>query len=155
MADHDKNKGLASSACGPAMATTSRTNVSIDVTPVLQHKKEVVCDIEPQAGHKKGEKIQLKSGNYTLRFELQPGAPSNVVFEADDNQGNCRAIYFDDDGCPENKNGSMPAGQLYSPRRISDQILEVDANVSGGPYAVHYRLNFNNNRYFDPVIIHD
>lgn len=134
---------------------SSRTDVTIRVTPVMQHKREVICDIQPDQGAKKGEKIRLGSGNYTLKFELQPGTPSGIAFKTDDIHGNCRAIYFDEGGCPGNHNGTIPAGQLYEPKRIDDKTLKVQADVSGNPYAIHYRLNFNDNRYCDPIIIHD
>lgn len=152
MADQDENKKMADDRCGGAMAST-RTTVSIEVTPVIEHKKQVICDIIPSS-HKKGEKLQLKNGKYRLEFKIVDGTPNDVTFETDDGS-DCRAIYFDEDGCPGNKNGNMPVNQVFTAKRKSDSELIVDADVSGEPYAIHYRLNFNNKRYFDPIIIHD
>ena len=152
MADQDGNKKMADDGCGGAMAS-DRTTVSIDVKPVIEHKKQVICDIMPSS-HNKGEKLQLKNGKYRLEFNLVDGTPNDVAFETD-NGSHCRAIYFDEDGCPGNNNGNMPADQVFTPKRESDSKLVVEADVSGDPYAVHYRLNFNKNRYFDPIIIHD
>jgi len=153
MADDDDQRKMTEGACAE---TATRAPVSISVTPVLEHKKEVICDIAPASGYGRGEKIHLKSGKYKLKFTLRPGTPANVTFEPNDSSGNCRAIYFDDGGCPGNKNGTIPTGQQFTPTRLDDTTLEVDADVSGTPaYAIHYRLNFNDNRYFDPVIIHD
>lgn len=151
MADQDGHKKTADDACEE---TVLRTAVSIDVQPVIEHKKQVICDVLP-ATHAKGEKLHLPDGQYRLEFNLVPGTPNGVIFEADGGSGACRAIFFDEDGCPGNGNGNMPHGQLFAATRISDTKLVVDADVSGAPYAMHYRLNFDNNRYFDPVIIHD
>ena len=132
--------------------TIMRTPVAIDVTPLFRQGNTDVCSIE-SVGYMRGGSVRLPKGSYTLRFNLLNGDPANLDFEPDQN-GVCVAFWSDENDCPRRAGNN---GQYQNPRLVAPRILEVDVDVPQGapPMAVHYRLNFNDNHNFDPIIIHD
>jgi hypothetical protein len=128
--------------------------VGIDVTPQFVHGDTIICDVDPPSEHHKGGHIRLPRGEtYTLEFRLLPGHPPNLHFKADE-QGKCDAFWSDPHKCPQQ---AMNAPQYRDPRLNGPNNLVVDVDVEhgGGPVAVHYRLNFDDGRSFDPIVIHE
>jgi hypothetical protein len=131
-----------------------RKQVEIDVTPVSQSGNEVNCSIDPPPGHKKNGHIRLDKGEaYVLRFNLRPGIIPNLQFKPLMG-GNCDAFWSDPASCPLI---STNAGQYSNPRLQNAKKLEVDVDIEpgGSPSEIHYRLNFDQERSFDPIIIHE
>ena len=131
-----------------------KKRVDIDVTPQFVHDDAIICDVDPPEEHRKGGHIRLTRGeSYTLGFRLLPGRPPNVRFRRDQ-EGKCDAFWSDLHNCPQQ---AMNAPQYSEPRLSGPDRLEVDVNVEHGsePAAVHYRLNFDDGRSFDPIIIHE
>ena len=133
---------------GPAPLT--RTDITIDVTPLFKQGNEVVCAIDPPPGYASGGNIKLsKSGSYTLEFRLLAGTPAKLKFRPDQ-AGACKAFWSDAADCPTHDMND----QYYRNARLDDPTtLKVDVDPPGADYAVHYRLNFDNNGHFDPIII--
>ena len=132
----------------------ARNRVAIDVTPQFVHGHTIICDVDPPSKHHKGGHIRLPRGHsYTLEFKLQPGTPANLHFKPDQD-GRCEAFWSDLHECPTHAS-NVP--QYENPRLAAPDRIEVDVDVEQGgkPTAVHYRLNFDDGRYFDPIIIHD
>jgi hypothetical protein len=135
----------------------SRSPVQINVTPLFRQGNEVICDIQPPTANQKGGMIKLSRGNaYALEFTLQPGTPSGLKFRLPNDGSNdgSRAFWCDPTDCPSH---TTLDPQYFNPRLSNgDLTLTVEADPAGmAANAVHYRLNFDNNRYFDPIIIHD
>jgi len=135
----------------------SRSPVPISVTPLFRQRNQVICAIQPPPGNQNGGMIKLSRGNgYTLEFKLQPGDPHPLTFRPPNDGSNdgSRAFWCDSDDCPPN--ASLDP-QYVNPRLSIDRLtLTVDANPAGAnKNAVHFRLNFDNNCHFDPIIIHD
>jgi hypothetical protein len=130
-----------------------RKRVEIDVTPQFAHGDTIVCDIEPPSEHHKGGHIRLPKGrSYTLQFNLLPGTPADLHFKPDLN-GKCEAFWSQAHECPQT---ATNAPQYKNARLDGSNRLEVDVDVEegGDPNAIHYRLNFDDGRSFDPIIIH-
>lgn len=127
--------------------------VDIDVTPVSQVGSTVNCVIDPPSEHKKNGHIRLDKGEtYRLRFTLRDGNLPNLQFKPQVG-GSCDAFWSDQNTCPSS---AMSAPQ-YSDASNGPKKLEVNADVEpgGAPIEIHYRLNFNDGRSFDPIIIHE
>jgi hypothetical protein len=133
-------------------ATVLRTPADIDVKPLFKQGHEVVCSVDG-GNFMKGGNIQLPKGQYTLTFNLLDGTPANLNFKPDNSQGECVAFWSDSADCPRNATNDSQ----YDPWLHSSRTLKVDVDVDPGapPEAIHYRLNFDNNCYFDPIIIHE
>jgi hypothetical protein len=132
----------------------NRKRVEVDLTPQFVHAHTIICDVDPPKEHHKGGHIRLPRGqSYTLAFKLQPGSPANLHFKPDQG-GKCDAFWSHPHDCPTH---AMNVPEYEQPRLTAPDRLEVDVNVEhvGEPSAVHYRLNFDDGRYFDPIIIHD
>ena len=130
---------------------TPATPVSINVTPLFKQRNMVVCDIDPPANYEKGGNIKLAQGSYTLEFSLLAGTPANLRFRAKPN-GDCDGFWSNADDCPTH---DMNDPQYSNPRLANGgSTLLVDVSPSGQPNAIHYRLNFDNQCNFDPIIIH-
>lgn len=132
----------------------SRKRVGIDVTPQFIHGDTIICDVDPPSEHRKGGHIRLPRGEaYTLEFKLLPGSPANLGFKPETG-GQCNAFWSDTHQCPQH---AMNAPQYKNPRLSAADRLDVDVDVEHGgePSAVHYRLNFDDGRSFDPIIIHE
>lgn len=132
----------------------SRKPIEIDVTPQFAHGDSVICDVAAPPEHHRGGHVRLKKGqSYTLQFELRPGSPANLHYKPAQN-GHCDAFWSDVHQCPQT---ARNAPQYKDPRLGSPNRLEVDVDVEpgGDPTAVHYRLNFDDGRSFDPIIIHE
>lgn len=135
--------------CEADAAPAVRTAAGIIVQPLFKQGHEVVCSIDA-GNYMKGGNISLPQGHYTLTFNLIDGEPRDLNFKEDDHQGNCMAFWSSQTDCPNN------AMNEYDPRLENGRRLLVDVDVNGAtPQAVHYRLNFDNNCYFDPIIIHE
>jgi hypothetical protein len=131
-----------------------RTRVEVDVTPQFAHGNAIICDVEPPSQHRKGGHLRLPKGSsYTLQFKLLPGAPADLHFKPE-HDGACDAFWSDAHECPQH---AMNARQYKNPRLVDADTLEVDVDVEHHepPTAVHYRLNFDDGRSFDPIIIHE
>jgi hypothetical protein len=131
-----------------------RKRVDIDVTPQFAHGHSIICDVDPPSEHRKGGHIRLKKGEpYTLQFDLRSGTPENLHFKPHQD-GKCDAYWSDTHECPQR---AMNAPQYKNPRLASADRLQVDVDVENDsdPVAVHYRLNFDDGRSFDPIIIHE
>lgn len=133
------------------MGRKTVSTVSVNVTPLFQTGRQVICDIDPPPGSKKAGMVRLNHGNAcTLEFNLQPGNPSPLAFRTDSD-----CFWWDTDDCPRNNaNGCPPP---YSNPRVDNggSTLRIDVAPAPQNSAVHYRFNFDNNRYFDPIIIRD
>jgi hypothetical protein len=127
----------------------ARTQIAIDVTPLFRQKNMVVCDIDPPANYIKGGNVRLPQGNYTLQFNLLDGTPAGLNFQPDKN-GVCQAFWSNADDCPTHE---MNDAQ-YHPTLVNGRTVRVDVDTNG-QNAIHYRLNFDNNCNFDPIIIHE
>lgn len=145
---------------GSGQALLLRTAVDIDVTPLFNGKgNEVICDIDPDPGYAKGGNIQLeKNSSYTLAFNLRApstGPLAGLRFEIDQ-AGVCQGFWSDDAGCPTNVTKAPYYGTPVLDPNNSNRLL-VDVDPPGKEYAVHYRLNFVDNKggkgHFDPIII--
>lgn len=131
-----------------------RKRIEIEVTPQLAQGDSVICDVAAPSEHHKGGHVRLKKGeSYTLQFNLHPGSPTNLHFKPEQG-GHCDAFWSDAHQCPQT---SMNAPQYKDPRLNGPDSLEVDVDVEpgGDASAVHYRLNFDDGRSFDPIIIHE
>jgi hypothetical protein len=137
---NDKNE-----ECDPV----TRTSITIDVTPRFRQKNMVVCYVDPPVNYTKGGSIRLPQGHYTLEFRLLDGTPANLNF-APDKSGACQAFWSDADDCPTHEMNDPQ----YQPRLIDSRTVSVDVDTNG-QNAIHYRLNFDNNCNFDPIIIHE
>jgi hypothetical protein len=137
-----------------ALNLITRTNVTINVTPLFKQRNEVTCDIDPQQGYMKGGNITLsKAASYTLIFCLQPGNPANLQFQPNQG-GTCAAFWTDTANCPTpNAQDGYYVNPRLDPTDPNNTTLLVDVNPPNVDYAVHYRLDFNNGCYFDPIII--
>lgn len=143
---HSQGNG---SQSGPKPGMTTRSKVSVNVTPLFQQGNVVACDIMCNAMN--GGSIKLeKAKAYTLEFNLTSGAPAGLKFRANKQDGSCDAFWSDPNDCPHNQTNA--AG--YAATRQGDSLVSVDVNAPGQDACVYYRLNFENGRYFDPVIIH-
>lgn len=130
-----------------------RQKVEIDVSPQFVHGDSIICDVDSPTGHLQHGHIRLKNGQtYTVEFRLKEGQPENLAFRADED-GKCEAFWSHEHYCPQS---SMNARQYSNPRLESPNKLQVDVDLGreGDLSAVHYRLNFNDGRNFDPIIIH-
>jgi|SRR6476469_1903070 len=126
------------------------TLVPITVTPLFQKGPVVACDIDPPQNLHAGGHIKLsKNTNYILQFNLAGGTPGGIGFRPDKN-GSCDAFWSDPNDCPRNQTNDPN----YSPTRNSGTQVTVNVTAPGQDSCVNYRLNFDNNGYFDPVIIH-
>ena len=128
--------------------------VDVNVTPQFVSGDSIICDVDPPIEHSKGGHIRLPRGeSYALAFKLLPGNPDNLRFKPDQN-GKCDAFWSDAQGCPER---AMNAPQYGDPRLSAPDRLEIEIGVehSSDPLAIHYRLNFDDGRSFDPIIIHE
>jgi hypothetical protein len=140
---------------GPALLL--RTAIPIEVTPLFKQGNEVVCDIDPPPGYAKGGHIQLSNSSaYTLTFKLLPpvsGPLAGLKFDTDA-AGACQGFWSNAADCPTHAMND----QYYQNPRLDPSDpnkLLVDVDTPGNDYAVHYRLNFNNNGRFDPIIINN
>ena len=132
----------------------SRNRVEVQVTPQFAHGDSVICDVSAPSDHHKGGHLRLKKGqSYTLQFDLRPGSPDDLHFKPEQG-GQCDAFWSDAHQCPET---ATNAPQYKDPRLSGPNRLEIDVDVEhgGDPSAVHYRLNFDDGRSFDPIIIHE
>lgn len=128
--------------------------VDVNVTPQFINGGSIICDVDPPIEHRKGGHIRLPRGDsYILAFRLMPGKPDEIRFKPDQN-GKCDAFWSDAQGCPGR---AMNVSSYGEPRLIAPDRLEVEINVEQGsdPAAIHYRLNFDDGRSFDPIIIHE
>ena len=144
MASHSNKGGPA-----PAPDMTQRSTVSVDVTPLFQQGNVVACDIGSSAMNGGGIKLDKKKA-YTLEFNLKAGTPAGLKFRANKQDGSCDAFWSDPNDCPRNQTN---VGS-YVPTRTSDSKVTVQVNAPGQDACVYYRLNFENGRYFDPIIVH-
>jgi hypothetical protein len=131
-----------------------RKRVEIEVTPLSQTGSTVNCNVDPPSDHKKNGHIRLDKGEtYTLQFNLRPGSLPTLQFKPDVG-GTCDAFWSDPNLCPPS---SMNAGQYSNPSLHGVKRLDVDVDVEpgGAPLEIHYRLNFDQERSFDPIIIHE
>lgn len=163
----ERENGKNESECAPSTGAggappggTPRSGVTIEVEPLFQQRNQVVCAIDPPGSNSKGGSVKLRRGqSYTLEFELQPvnpPAPQVTFRSVPGNPTDGRdAFWCDADDCP--RNAQMDA--QYGNPRLSNagRTLKVDVTPSSSspPNAVHYRLNFEPNGFFDPIIIHD
>lgn len=144
MPSHDNQGGP-----GPAPQTTTRSPVTINVVPLFQQGNVVACDLV--SADMNGGNLKLdKKKAYTLQFNLQAGTPTGLQFRANKQDGSCDAFWSDPDDCPHNQ--TNVAG--YAPSRTSGTQLTVNVDAPGQNACVYYRINFENGRYFDPVIVH-
>jgi hypothetical protein len=131
---------------------TAGPTVKVDVTPLFTQGREVICAIDPQnSGNSKGGMLKLDKGQAcTLEFNLQPGTPSNLSWDA------AGAFAWDYNDCP-GPNGTCPSPYVASPP--SGSKLSVAVSSVPQDEAAHYRLNFTDGGgkswHFDPVIIRD
>lgn len=138
--------------CDDCGAPIIRTEAGITVTPLFRQGHEVVCSIDA-GGYMKGGNIELPKGHYTLTFILADGTPADLNFEPNDVHGDCEAFWSESDDCPKNSTNHLGySGHLDDPRTL---VVNVDVDPGAPPVAVHYRLNFDNHCYFDPIIIHE
>lgn len=129
-----------------------RERVEIDVTPLSQSDSTVNCSIDPPPAHKKNGNIRLdKGGSYTLQFNLRPGNIPTLKFKPEVG-GSCDAFWSDGNGCPLS---SMNVPQYPGQSLQGAKRLDVDVEPVGSPAEIHYRLNFDEGRSFDPIIIHE
>ncbi len=131
-----------------------RKRVEIVVTPLSQVGTTVNCDIDPPPAHKKNGHIRLDKGDtYTLQFNLRPGNIPTLQFKPEVG-GTCDAFWSDPNACPLS---AMSAPQYSNPSLHGAKRLDVDVDVEpgGDPLEIHYRLNFDQQRSFDPIIIHE
>ena len=131
-----------------------RKPVVIDVTPLSQAGGTVNCIIDPPPAHKKNGKIRLDKGEaYTLQFNLRPGNLPTLKFKPDVG-GSCDAFWSDASTCPSSSMNATqyPSQSLQGTKRLD---VDVDVETGGSPLEIHYRLNFDQNRSFDPIIIHE
>lgn len=125
---------------------SSGPTITINVTPLFQQRNQIICAIEPPQGNAKGGMVRLDKGKAcTLQFVLQPGKPSPLGFDL----GN--GFTWASDDCPGNAAG---ASAPYTVKDNDGTKLTIDVGTANES-AVHYRLNFDNNRFFDPIIIRD
>ncbi len=129
-----------------------RKRVEIEVTPLSESGGTVNCNIDPPSDHKKNGHIRLDKGDtYTLQFNLRPGNIPTLQFKPEVG-GSCDAFWSDPEGCPLS---STSAAQYTNPSLHGAKRLDVDVEASGVPLEIHYRLNFDQGRSFDPIIIHE
>lgn len=129
------------------MGRESVAPIQIGVTPLFTQGRQVICKIDPPQGNHKGGMLHIrKRDTGTLRFNLQPGNPNPLAFGRD-------PFWWDSDDCPMNQNCPAP----YSNPRVTNNGSTLSVDVAAVPEdsAVHYRLNFDNGCYFDPIIIRD
>lgn len=138
--------------CDDGRDAMIRTQAAITVKPLFRQGHEIVCSIDA-GGYMQGGNIELPKGHYSLTFNLLEGNPAGLNFEPNDVHGDCEAFWSESNDCP--RNSTNHAG--YSARLSDPRTLTVDVDVDPGapPEAVHYRLNFDNHCYFDPIIIHE
>lgn len=142
----------AEDTCDDTDDASVRTLAEITVTPLFRQGHEVICSVDA-GGLMKGGNIELPKGKYTLIFKLLDGKPAGLNFEPDDQHGECDAFWSDSIDCPRNAtNQDGYTARLCDPRTLS---VEIDVDQAAPPIAVHYRLNFDNHCYFDPIIIHE
>jgi hypothetical protein len=127
-----------------------RTDVQINVKPLFRQRNTIVCDIDPPPGNSQGGNMHLPQGSYLLKFNLLEGKMPDLQFKADQH-GVCQAFWSDADDCPNNEMNN----DQYSPTRKDGKTIWVNVDTDGNQNAIHYRLNFDNNCKFDPIIIHD
>jgi hypothetical protein len=121
--------------------------VQIGVTPLFKQGRQIICEIDPPPGNHKGGMLHIGKGNAcTLQFDLQAGTPNPLAFDGD-------PFWWESDDCPRNQNCPAP----YSNPRVTNKGATLTVDVAAVPTdsAVHYRLNFDNGCYFDPIIIRD
>jgi len=131
-----------------------RERVLIDVTPLSESGGTVDCNIDPPPGHKKNGNIRLDKGNaYTLQFNLKPGAIPTLKFKPEAG-GSCDAFWSCENTCPLSSMNvpQYPDQSLHGAKRLD---VDVDVEQGGPPLEIHYRLNFDQGRSFDPIIIHE
>ena len=124
--------------------------VKVNVTPLFRQGNQVICAIEPQQqGNAKGGMLRLDRGrSCTVEFSLLAGSPDPLAFSANG------AFEWASDDCPR---PGVGASQPYSNPVVTNEGLKLTVSVGDVPEtsAVHYRLNFDNHLYFDPIIIRD
>lgn len=129
--------------------TKGRVAVSVDVTPMLQQGNEIFCEIDPSQGTPgkfvKGGVIKLPAGGqFDLTYNLKAGDIPGLQFDAAD------PFCSDASTCPA---PGAQNGQYANPRVTAPTTLSVEAAPVPPRNAVHYRLNFSNGTYCDPIII--
>ena len=128
----------------------TRQPIEVHVTPELQQGSTVFCEIDRAPGTPghlvKGGAIKLPpGGQYEINFVLQPGQVPGLQFDAND------PFCADANNCPVPGDNNA---QYSSPRvDPAGTKLTIDADPSPPRNAVHYRLNFTNGTYCDPIII--
>lgn len=127
-------------------------NVTIGVTPLFRQRNMVVCAIDPPSTAQKGGSIKLPKGRSQIQFKLQAGLPGDLKFRTKAS-GESDGFWCNGDSCPSHE---MYDSQYSNPQVLDNgTTLTVDVNSSGQQNAVFYRLNFDNNCNFDPIIIHE
>ena len=84
----------------------------------------------------------MRPGNIpTLKFKPEVG-------------GICDAFWSDANDCPLSSTNvpQYPSQSLQGANRLE---VDVDVETGGSPMEIHYRLNFDQERSFDPIIIHE
>jgi hypothetical protein len=131
-----------------------RKRVEIQVTPLSQVGATVNCDIDPPPAHKKNGNIRLDKGDtYTLQFNLRPGNIPTLQFKPEVG-GSCDAFWSQANICPltSMNDPQYPDQSLQGVKRLD---VDVDVEHGEGTVEIHYRLNFDQGRSFDPIIIHE
>jgi hypothetical protein len=131
------------------MMKTERTGINVYVTPELQQGDAVFCEIDRAPGTPghfvRGGAVKLPAGGqYEINFILQTGQVPGLEFDAND------PFCSDPNTCPA---PGQNDGQYTNPRVTAPTTLTVDADPAPPRNAVHYRLNFSNGTYCDPIII--
>jgi hypothetical protein len=128
---------------------TARTAIKVYVTPQLQQEDAVFCEINRPSGTParflRGGVVKLPpGGHYEINFILREGEVAGLEFDAND------PFCSDPNTCPA---PGMNDPQFTNPRRTEATIVKVNADPVQPKNAVHYRLNFSNGSYCDPIII--
>lgn len=116
----------------------------INVTPTTHLKgDDVECDIDGRKVH--DDAIRLgRDDDYTLTFTLDPQGA--YKWAAQD------AFVARNGKCPR---AGAPSNGRYQIVDRQDYVLTVEARGNGNREVIHYRLNFDNGKTCDPIIIRD